>query len=44
MKKLTKLLGTTLLAIMLVVSLSVSVFATDITISGGVSGSEYAAP
>ncbi len=43
MKKFTKLLGTTLLAIMLVVSLSVSVFATDITISGGVSGSEYAA-
>lgn len=43
MKKFTKLLGTAVLAIMLVLSLTVSAFATDITISGGVSGSEYAA-
>ncbi len=43
MKQFRKIAGVILLASLLVVSMAITAFATDITISGGANGSEYAA-
>ncbi len=43
MKSLRKILTFMLVAVMLVMSMAVNAFATDITISGGASGAQYAA-
>lgn len=43
MKKFTKITGVILLALTMLASMVVSAFATDITINGGATGSEYAA-